>query len=131
MILIVLIFAIAFTNTAISQEDNQQSSEKKVADPPVKEEAPAKEEPAEQGAENSPAKDEINDELNDAISKAFIYLKSHQNSDGSFGRGRYGRHVGITSLCALAFMSDGNLPGRGEYGDQVSKALEFVLEIGK
>ena len=26
-----------------------------------------------------------------------------QNEDGSFGRGRYGRHVGITALCALAY----------------------------
>lgn len=129
LILIALTFAIAFPNAAIAQEVDQQDSEKKVAaDPPVKEETATKEEPAEQGAENSPAKDEINDELNDTISKAFIYLKSHQNSDGSFGRGRYGRHVGITSLCALAFMSDGNLPGRGEYGQQVSKALDFVLE---
>src|SRR6185369_17089189 len=27
----------------------------------------------------------------------------------------------------IAFMADGNLPGRGEYGEQVNKALDFVL----
>jgi squalene cyclase len=50
-----------------------------------------------------------------------------QNADGSFGRGRYGKHVGITALCGLAYMADGNLPGRGPYGEHVRQALEFVL----
>ena len=70
------------------------------------------------GYENNPAANEMNAELEDAIVRGFEYLKSVQNSDGSFGRGRYGKHVGITALCALAYMADGNLPGRGEYGEQ-------------
>lgn len=85
-------------------------------------------EPAERGAENRPTANEMTDQLDDGVARGLIYLKAHQNSDGSFGRGRYGRHVGITALCALAFMSDGHLPGRGEYGDQVAKALQFVLD---
>ena len=79
-------------------------------------------------AENNPMQGEMTEEMHAAVQKGFEYLKSQQNSDGSFGRGRYGRHVGITALCALAFMADGNLPGRGPFGDEVSKALEFVLE---
>ena len=86
------------------------------------------EEPTERGAENRPTANEMTDQLDDGVARGLIYLKAHQNSDGSFGRGRYGRHVGITALCALAFMSDGHLPGRGEYGDQVAKALQFVLD---
>jgi hypothetical protein len=66
--------------------------------------------------------------LHQAVTRGFEYLKSQQNSDGSFGRGRYGRHVGITALCALAYMADGNLPGRGMYGEEVRKALDFVLD---
>ncbi len=85
-------------------------------------------EPAERGAENRPTANEMTDQLDDGVARGLIYLKAHQNSDGSFGRGRYGRHVGITALCALAFMSDGHLPGRGEYGDQVANALRFVLD---
>ena len=85
-------------------------------------------EPDERGAENRPTANEMTDQLDDGVARGLIYLKAHQNSDGSFGRGRYGRHVGITALCALAFMSDGHLPGRGEYGDQVAKALQFVLD---
>ena len=79
------------------------------------------------GAENKPAKDEITPELTEAVKRGLAYLASTQNDDGSFGRGRYGRHAGISALCGLAFMADGNLPGRGRFGEQVSRALEYVL----
>src|SRR5437773_1810147 len=79
-------------------------------------------------AENNPAAGEMTEQLHQAVAKGLEYLKGQQNSDGSFGHGRYGKHVGITALCGLAFMADGNLPGRGPFGDQVSKALEFVLD---
>ncbi len=78
-------------------------------------------------AENQPLENEMTPELHEAVERGFRYLQSQQNSDGSFGRGRYGRNVGITALAAIAFMADGNLPGRGPYGDEVSHALEFVL----
>jgi len=84
--------------------------------------------PVERSAENNPLVEEMNAQVQTSINRGFKYLQSQQNSDGSFGRGRYGKHVGITALCALAFMADGNLPGRGTYGDQVQAALEFVLD---
>jgi prenyltransferase beta subunit len=79
-------------------------------------------------AQNNPTEDEMTPELEAAIARGLENLKSLQNADGSFGRGRYGRHAGITGLCALAFMGDGHLPGRGKYGDVVAKALDFVLK---
>ncbi len=79
------------------------------------------------GAENRPAQDEITPELTRAIERGLAYLAASQNGDGSFGRGRYGRHAGIAALCGLAFMSDGNLPGRGPHGDAVSRTLDYVL----
>jgi squalene cyclase len=90
-------------------------------------ESDARADRSQSGAENNPLANEMTEELRDAVRRGFIYLEGQQNSDGSFGRGRYGKHVGITALCALAFMSDGNLPGRGPYGEQVANALEFVL----
>ena len=83
--------------------------------------------PVDTSAQNNPAAGEITPELRKAQALGFEYLKTMQNSDGSFGRGRYGKHVGITALCAIAYMADGNVPGRGAYGEQVEKALEFVL----
>jgi hypothetical protein len=62
-----------------------------------------------------------------SVQRGLRFLASLQNDDGSFGRGRFAKHVGITALCGLAFMADGNLPGRGPYGEAVRKALEFVL----
>lgn len=79
------------------------------------------------GAENAPAREEMTVELDDGVRRGLAALATMQNEDGSFGRGRYGRHVGIASLCAIAFMADGHLPGRGRYGEVVQRALEFVL----
>jgi len=81
----------------------------------------------EEGASSSVDFVEITPQLQAAVKKGLAYLASQQLEDGSFGQERYGRHVGITSLCALAFMSDGHLPGRGKYAKQVERALEFVL----
>ncbi|MFG0257929.1 MAG: prenyltransferase/squalene oxidase repeat-containing protein [Phycisphaerales bacterium JB043] len=79
-------------------------------------------------AENAPIQSEIIPEMGGAISTAFTWLRDQQNNDGSFGGGRYGRHVGITSLACLAYLSDGHMPGRGQYGDIVERGLEFVLQ---
>ena len=80
------------------------------------------------GAENAPAFEEMNSQLDSSARRGLVALAAMQNNDGSFGRGRYGRHVGITSICALAFMADGHLPDRGKYGEVVRRALDFVLK---
>ncbi len=80
-----------------------------------------------QGAENSPTKDEITTELNDSITRGLEYLAGQQVEDGSFGRGRFANHVGITSLATIAFMSDGHVPGRGKYARQVERGVDFIL----
>jgi len=79
------------------------------------------------GAESNPAEGEMSPALDAAVTKGLAALAKQQNDDGSFGDGRFGRSVAITALGCIAFMADGNLPGRGAYGEQVSKGLEFVL----
>ncbi len=75
--------------------------------------------------------DEITPEAQKAIAAGLEYLAKSQGKNGSFGRsGGYGGvngHAGITALGGLAFMSAGNLPGRGKYGGEVRKCLEFVM----
>ena len=88
-----------------------------------------------EGAENVAATGEFTPALDRAVTRGLAALAAAQNPDGSWdGGSRYGRHVGITGLAALALMADGHLPGRGEYGDNVARALDFVLanssEIG-
>jgi hypothetical protein len=80
-----------------------------------------------EGAENAPADAEITPALEEAVRRGFEYLRRQQKPDGSFGEGRYGEHIGVSSLCAIAFMADGNVPGRGDFADCVQKGLDFVL----
>ena len=40
----------------------------------------------------------------------------------------YSNNVAITALAGLAFMEAGNLPGRGKYGKEVRRCLDFVLD---
>jgi len=84
-------------------------------------------------AQNEPADTdnnfvEITPDLRKSVESGLKYLASTQEADGSFGGTRYGRNVGISSLCCLAFMADGHLPGRGKYGDVVEKGLKFILD---
>lgn len=61
------------------------------------------------------------------VERGLDFLAKSQAPDGSWGADRYGKHVGITSLACLAFMADGHLPGRGAYGDNVRRGLDFIL----
>jgi hypothetical protein len=71
---------------------------------------------------------EITPQLQEAVDRGLSYLSAQQHKDGSFGAGpHYSHHVAITSLAAMAFMSEGSVPGRGRYGLQVELALDFVL----
>lgn len=79
-------------------------------------------------AQNSAVANEITPELDDAVAKGLAYLVSEQGPDGSFGSGRYGKNIAVTALACIALMADGNVPGRGEYGKNVEKGLEFVLK---
>lgn len=87
--------------------------------------------------------EEISKEIEKSVERGLDYLARTQNSDGSwnckigykFGtaydldnyKGREGRHVGVTSLACMAFMSAGNYPDRGKYSGVVKKGLDFVL----
>ncbi|MBI4232368.1 terpene cyclase/mutase family protein [Candidatus Peregrinibacteria bacterium] len=58
-----------------------------------------------------------------AIKDGLAWLAANQNPDGSWGKDY---PVAITSLAGLAFMAGGNLPDRGEYKDNVRRALEYI-----
>jgi len=85
--------------------------------------------PQSQQDEKSTLEPELTPELHQAVTLGLEYLADQQNEDGSFGQHRrYGKNVAVTSLCALALMSDGHLPSRGEYGAVVNNALHFILD---
>src|SRR5216684_190683 len=78
--------------------------------------------------DGSASKDMITGETQQAIDQGLSYLGRHQHQDGSFGSIQYHGNVAITSLAALAMMAGGHQPGRGIYGDVVTRALRYVLD---
>jgi hypothetical protein len=78
--------------------------------------------------DGSASKGMITPATDKAINEGLAYLAREQHADGSFGTVFHKGNVAITSLAALAFMSGGHQPGRGKYGKNVSRALDFMLK---
>jgi hypothetical protein len=91
--------------------------------------APAKadELPVRPGAENAVLEGEVTPALDRALANGLEALAKLQQEDGSFGSSNLGHNVAITALACLAFMGDGNLPGRGRFAGVVEKGVEAVL----
>ena len=79
----------------------------------------------------SPGAEYVNHLTPDAIratERGLAFLSNTQNRDGSFGDSAgYQGNLAVTSLAALALMAGGHTPGRGPYGGNVTRALQFVL----
>src|SRR4051812_15136120 len=71
----------------------------------------------------------ITRQARDAINQGLAYLGANQLADGSFGTYQHQGNVAITSLCGLAMMAGGHQPGRGRYGNVVSRALNFIVGL--
>jgi hypothetical protein len=61
-----------------------------------------------------------------AVERALTWLASQQQPDGSFPTLEAGQ-PGVTSLCILAFMAHGHLPGDVTFGQRLERATDFVL----
>jgi prenyltransferase beta subunit len=61
-----------------------------------------------------------------SCAKALEWLASQQNSDGSWGEGRYPHNTAVTAFVLLAYMSQGHLPGQGQYGPEVARGARFL-----
>jgi hypothetical protein len=62
-----------------------------------------------------------------AIQRGLTRLVSMQQPDGSFGSGLYRRNVAVTGLAGMAFLSSGSTPGRGPFGSQLTKTVDYLL----
>ncbi len=61
-----------------------------------------------------------------AVKRGLAYLAARQAPDGHWVSGGYQADVAITALCVLAFLSDGNQPGRGRYGYNLNQAVDWL-----
>jgi hypothetical protein len=62
-----------------------------------------------------------------ALERGLEWLARNQGPEGNWGA----NDLGLVSMGALAFMSAGHAPGRGKYGRELDKALEFVVSRAK
>jgi squalene cyclase len=62
-----------------------------------------------------------------AINRGLTYLARLQQRDGSLG-GQVGGNVAVVSLSGLAWIANGSLPGRGPFGESVSRAVDYVAD---
>ena len=62
----------------------------------------------------------------EAIQKGLDFLAKQQQDDGSFS-GSYGRNVAVVGIGGMAFIGSGSTPGRGPYGRQVDKCIDYIL----
>lgn len=77
--------------------------------------------------------DEITPQQRDSVEKGLAWLSRNQGQHGEYGSraGGYGATSAITALSGLAFMSAGNLPGRGPYGDNVRRCVDYILDCSQ
>ena len=70
------------------------------------------------------------DVIDVAVKKSLSWLATKQEADGSF-QTVAGGQPGVTSLCVMAFAAHGHLPGQGEYGDSLTKAMNYIIGCQK
>ncbi|MCC6729196.1 MAG: terpene cyclase/mutase family protein [Chthonomonadales bacterium] len=63
-----------------------------------------------------------------AVRRGLEYLAARQQPDGHWNSGSYNADAAISGLAALAFLSAGHQPGRGKYGAQLAKAVDWLAE---
>ena len=62
-----------------------------------------------------------------AIDRGLKWLADQQHDDGSFGSGPGRGNVAVCGLAGMALMSGGSTPGRGPYGGQVNRCVDYLL----
>ena len=68
--------------------------------------------------------------IEQSIDRALAWLALRQQRDGRF-EARDEAQPGVTSLCILAFLANGHLPGQGPYGEAIARAIDFTLSTQK
>jgi len=71
--------------------------------------------------------EELTPESELALERGLEWLAKNQGPEGNWGSS----DLGLVGMGALAFMSAGHSPGRGRYGRELDKALEYVTTRSK
>jgi hypothetical protein len=66
-----------------------------------------------------------------AVQRGLAYLAGRQHDDGSYGEGAYRGNVAVTAFVGRAMMAAGSKPGAGQYGDRLTKSVDYLLRIAQ
>jgi prenyltransferase beta subunit len=84
--------------------------------------------PAEAGSPSNESNEVMLAPARPAVEKGLKFLASRQLEDGAFSTGGYGRNAAVCALAGMAWLSGGSTPGRGPYGEEVSRVTDFLLD---
>lgn len=76
----------------------------------------------------------LSPEVRSAIDRGLAFLASHQSDDGHFqvrAPGNSDPAVAGTAVALMAFMVQGHVPGRGEYGKNMDAAIDYLIKVGE
>lgn len=62
-----------------------------------------------------------------SIDQALSFLAGAQQEDGSMGSGSYRGNVAVSALAGVAMLASGSTPGRGPYGQHISRSVDYIL----
>src|SRR3954467_4213951 len=65
-------------------------------------------------------------QMDQGVERALAWLAAQQRTDGAFVSTEPAQPA-VTSLCLLAYLSGGHLPGKGLYGQKLTAAIDFIL----
>ena len=66
-----------------------------------------------------------------AVQRGLAFLAARQHDDGSYGEGPYRGNVAVTAFVSRAMMAAGSKPGAGQYGDRLTKSVDYLLQIAQ
>lgn len=67
---------------------------------------------------------EITPESEQALERGLAWLARHQGPEGNWKS----NDLGLVSMGLLAYLSAGHMPGRGPYGENAERALNYILD---
>ena len=70
---------------------------------------------------------EITQESEKAVDRGLAWLAQNQGPAGNWES----QDLGLVALGAMAFLSAGHAPGRSQYGDNVKRALDYIIANAK
>lgn len=69
-------------------------------------------------------------EVASAVDRGLAWLSKNQEANGSWtASGGQSRSAAVTGLVGMAFMARGHVPGQGPYGEQLNRAVDYILSL--